>query len=148
MRFAAILCLTLSIVGCSQDATTSLPTLPTPPVATPQPTPPPTLPPGPWPPPTHFVLWGYVVSPSGQCIEGATVGVVKGPALVGHTATQKLPCDVPQLTGGFSFDEHVPIDVVGGMTYRVSAPGYVSQVLTLPPDYWNYLTFTLVPTGP
>ena len=92
-------------------------------MATPPPTPPP-------PQPSNLVaLWGIVVDPSGECIEGATVEVVAGPVLVGQKATQRLPCDLTRSTGGFEFDEGVPMG--GEMTLRASAPGYASQVRTV-----------------
>jgi hypothetical protein len=49
MRFAPILCLTLSIFGCSESSTQRSPTGPTPPVTTPPPQPkPPLYPPESW----------------------------------------------------------------------------------------------------
>jgi hypothetical protein len=101
MRFASIICVTLSIVGCS-DSTQRSPTVPTPPA---QPSPP-QPPPQPSPHPSNRVtLWGIVVDPSGVCIEGATVEVIAGPVLVGQKAMQTLPCNLVVGTGGFWFEE-------------------------------------------
>ena len=143
MRFASLMCLTLSILGCSEISTPRSPTVPTPRVATPPPTPPPSpLPPQ----PSNLVaFWGIVVGPSGECIEGATVEVVAGPLLVGQKATQRLPCDLTRFTGGFEFDESVPMGVP--MTLRASAPGYVSRVQTVEMVWWELLRLTLVPTA-
>ena len=145
MRFTSILCLTLSILGCSESSTPRSPTVPTPPVATLAPTPPPT----PLPSQSNLVaLWGIVTEPSGECIEGATVDVVAGPVLVGQTATQRLPCDLTRFSGGFEFDEGVPVAMVDEITLRASAPGYVSQEQNLSRWAWDrILTFTLVPTA-
>jgi hypothetical protein len=119
MRLTSIICLTLSILGCSEKGTQRPPTVPTPPVATPPP-------PSPGPPPSSnlVVLWGYVVDPSGVCIEGATVEVVGGPMLLGQHAAQTTPCDSASLTGGFWFDEGVLPAI--RMILRASAPGYLS----------------------
>jgi hypothetical protein len=138
LRFASTLGLTLSILGCSESSTQRSPTAPTPPTATPPP-----------PQPSNLVtLWGIVVDPSGECIEGATVEVVAGPVLVGQKATQQLPCDLTRFTGGFQFDDPVHVNVWEAMTLRASAPGYVSQEQNLSQWPWDrILTFTLVPTG-
>jgi hypothetical protein len=96
--------------------------------------------------PSNLVaFWGIVVDPGGVCIEGATVEVVAGPVLVGQKATQRLPCDLTRFTGGFEFDEGVPMGIE--MTLRASAPGYVSQVRTVEIVWWELLRLTLVPTG-
>jgi hypothetical protein len=142
MRFASMICLTLSISGCSQSGGTQRsPTAPSSPAAA--------TPPMPAPPPQSsnlVVLWGYVVTPSGECIEGATVEVVAGPVLVGQKATQKTPCDSVRLTGGFWFDDAVPC--CAEMTLRASSPGYVSRAQTIIP-YSETIdrTLTLVPSG-
>ena len=144
MRFASIICLTLSICGCSPTAPT--PPAP-PPVATPPPAPPP-APPAPAPPPSNMAsLWGIVVDPSGVCIEGATVEVVGGRALLGQRVLQITPCDHTRFTGGFEFD-NVPLADVDEMILRASAPGYVSREKPagVPWDGTNR-RFTLVPTG-
>lgn len=143
LRFTPILCLTLSILGCSESSTQRSPTAPTPPVATPPPmaAPPPQ-------PSNLVVVWGVVVDPSGDCIEGATVEVVAGPVLVGQRATQRLPCDLVRYSGGFEFDDPVHVNMWEEMTLRASAPGYVSQEQHLSQWPWDrILTFTLVPTG-
>lgn len=77
MRFTSIICLTLSILGCSQNSPQRSPTMPTPVVTTPPPQPTPR----PQPPSTKIGLVGHVVTPSGECIEGATVEVVAERAL-------------------------------------------------------------------
>jgi len=138
MRFASIICLTLSIFGCSQNSAQRSPTAPSPPVATPPP------PPSPPPQPSNrYALWGVVVTPSGVCIEGATVEVVGGPELLGEKVTQTLPCDLRRSTGGFEFDD-VPIAI---MILRASAPGYFSREQTVETGLLEIITFTLVPTG-
>ena len=141
MRFSFIICLTLSIFGCSENRTPRSPTAPTPPRPTaPQPTPPP--------PSTLIQVWGYVVTSSGECIEGATVEVVSGPILLGQKATQTTPCDRTNLRGGFVFDEGVPGGAWDELTLRASAPGYVSQEQNLSQWPWDTIpTFTLVRTG-
>lgn len=136
MRFAAIICLTLSIVGCSQNNTQRSPTAPTAPVATSPPPPPP-----PQQPSNRYALWGVVVTPSGVCIEGATVEVVSGPELLGQKVTQTLPCDLRRSVGGFEFDDVPPAT----MSLRASAPGYVSQEQTVEPGLLEIITFTLAP---
>jgi hypothetical protein len=90
-------------------------------------------------------LWGIVVTPSGICIEGATVEVVGGPVLLGQKATQTTPCDLTRFSGGFMFDEAVPAAIE--MTLRASAPGYVSQEQTVETGSEGIITFSLVPTG-
>ena len=159
MRFASILCLTLSTLGCSEHITQRSPTVPTSPVSTstPQPNSPrPASPQLPAPPPyDKIVVMGFVVNPSGECIKGATVEVMdivllphtvsKVPRdLLGKKATQ--PCDSPFLGGGFGFDEGAPPDVE--VHLRASAPGYVSKQQTIIP-YTETIdrTITLVPTG-
>jgi hypothetical protein len=138
MRFASTLCLTLSILGCSESSTQRSPTAPTPPVATPLPPQPSNL----------VVLWGIVVDPSGVCIEAATVEVVGGPVLLGQKVTQTTPCDLTRFSGGFEFDDPVHLNIWEEMTLRASAPGYVSQEQNLSQWPWDrILTFTLVPTG-
>ena len=136
MRFASVICLTLSILGCSQDSTQRSPTAPTPPVAA---LPPPALPP---PPSNRYALWGVVVTPSGACIEGATVEVVGGAELLGQKVTQTVPCDLARFTGGFEFDDVPPAT----MTLRASAPGYVSREQIIETGLLEVITFTLVPT--
>ena len=105
-----------------------------------------TPPPPPSPPPqpsNRYALWGVVVTPSGVCIEGATVEVVGGPELLGEKVTQTLPCDLRRSTGGFEFDD-VPIAI---MILRASAPGYFSREQTVETGLLEIITFTLVPTG-
>jgi hypothetical protein len=158
MRFASILCLTLSILGCSENFTQRSPTVPTSPVTpSPQPTSPqPASPQRPAPPPyDKVVLWGFVVNPSGECIKGATVEVIdlvlrphtlsEPPRyLLGQKATQ--PCESPILGGGFGFDDGAPPDVE--VHLRASAPGYVSKVqIIIPYSETIDRTITLVPTG-
>ena len=132
-----MICLTLSILGCSQGSTQRSPTAPTPPVATPPPQPAPPAP------SNRYALWGVVVTSSGVCIEGATVEVVEGPELLGVRVAQTLPCDLRRSTGGFGFDDVPP----AMMTLRASAPGYVSQEQTIEPGLLEIVTFTLVPTA-
>ena len=138
MRFASIICLTLSILGCSQNSTQRSPTAPTPPVATSPP--PPALPPQPS---NRYALWGVVVTPSGVCIEGATVEVVGGPELLGQKVAQTLPCDFRRTTGGFEFDDVPPAT----MSLRGSAPSYASQEQGIETGLLETITFTLVPRG-
>lgn len=138
MRFAFMMCLTLSTLGCSQDSTQRSPTAPTSPVATPAPQPAPPAQPS-----NRYALWGVVVTSHGVCIEGATVEVVAGPELLGVRVAQTLPSDLRRSTGGFEFDDVPPAT----MTLRASAPGYVSQEQTIEPGLLEIITFTLVPTG-
>ena len=159
MRIASILCLTSSILGCSENIVQRSPTGPTPPVTIPPPqptSPQPASPQRPAPPPyDKVVLWGYVLTSSAECITGATVEVtdiVLPPGtlsevprnLLGQKATQS--CDSPRLGGGFEFDEGAPPDIE--VTLRASAPGYVSKTQTVIP-YTETIdrTITLVPTG-
>ena len=146
MRFGSILCLTLSILGCSEHSTPGSPTVPTPPAtpAPPAPAPPPTPPPQ-----SNLIgIWGIVVDPGGECIEGATVEVIRGPVLVGQTATQRLPCDLTRFSGGFSFPEGAPPVMWDEGRLRASAPGYISQEQNLSDWPWDrIMTFTLIPTG-
>lgn len=142
MRFTSIICLTLSILGCSQNSPQRSPTMPTPVVTTPPPQPTPR----PQPPSTKIGLVGHVVTPSGECIEGATVEVVGGEGLVGQKVAQRTPCDPVRSAGGFVIN----IDKVffGSLpiTVRASAPGWHSQERTM--DYTLEATrITLVPTG-
>lgn len=138
MRFASIACLTCMLFGCSEKA----PTAPTPPVAAPPPTT--TVPPQ----SNSIQFWGYVVTPSGDCIEGATVEGVGGPVLRGQKATQVTPCDRARLRGGFVFEEGVHASVWGDVTVRASAPGFVSQDQSLAQWSWDVVpTFTLTPIG-
>ena len=142
MKFASMICLTLSVVGCSETGTPRSPTVPTPPpVATP---------PQPTPPQSNLIaIWGYVVTPGGECIEGAIVEVVAGPTL-GQKAAQKTPCNLTRYNGdGFMFDEGVPAGDWGDIRLRASAPGYVSREYNLSQWPWDVIaTLTLVPTGP
>jgi hypothetical protein len=126
MRFASMLCLTLSILGCSENSPQRAPTAPTVPVTTPPPTPPP--------PSNKIGLLGFVVTPSGDCIEGATVEVVGGEGLVGSKATQRTPCDPVRLTGGFLIGD-VPVASMP-ITVRASALGWRSQEETIDCVKW------------
>ena len=141
MRFASVMCLTLSILGCSERSTPRSPMVPPPPVNPSPPQPPPQPPP---PPSNRVTLWGIVVDPGGGCIEGATVEVMAGPVLVGQKAMQTLPCDLVRGTGGFWFEEGAPVAIE--LTLRASAPGYVSREQTIEVDWVDALRLTLVPT--
>jgi hypothetical protein len=93
-------------------------------------------------------VWGYVVSPSGECIEGATVEVVGGPVLLGQKVTQTTPCDATRFGGGFMFDEGVHPSVYEQVKLRASARGYLSQEQSLADWPWDRIsTFTMVPAG-
>jgi hypothetical protein len=148
MRFASIIFLTLSILGCSPNSTQRSPTAPTPPVATS----PPVATPTPAAPPRQssnlLHLWGCVVDPSGVSIEGATVEVVRGPVLLGEKATQTTACDLTRFSGGFHFDEAVHVNDWDQMTLRASAPGHIPQEQNLSQWGWSRVpTFTLVPVA-
>jgi len=140
MRFASMIFMTLSILGCSETSTPRPPTFPSPPVSTPSPQP--------TPPQSNLIaIRGFVITPIGECIEGATVEVVAGPT-TGQKATQKLPCDTARYSGGFLFDEGVPAGDWGEIWLRASAPGYVSQEYNLSQWPWDVVArLTLHPTG-
>jgi hypothetical protein len=110
MRLAVIFSTALILSGCSQDSTQQSPTVPSPPVETA---------------PQLVNLRGVVVSPGGNCIEGALVEVVSGQA-VGQKVMQSTPCDAwdDYFSGGFIFKDLTP-DVA--MTLRASAPGWGTQ---------------------
>jgi hypothetical protein len=75
--------------------------------------------------------------------------VVRGPARLGEKVTQTLPCDVPNVSGGFFFGP-VPEKAWDGgeMVLRVSAPGYVSLDQNLAEVGWFAVpTFTLALMG-
>lgn len=133
MKLTVVLLAGVVVSACS----VATPTSPDyrPPLATPPPQPSNNL----------VALWGIVVTPSGVCIEGATVEVVGGPVLLGQKATQTTPCDLTRFSGGFMFDEAVPAAIE--MTLRASAPGYVSQEQTVETGSEGIITFSLVPTG-
>ena len=75
-------------------------------------------------------LWTMVVDPTGVCIVGATVEVVRGQGL-GQTITQTTPCDAWAYDGGVLFKDLTPgVE----MTLRASASGYASQERTVVPS--------------
>ena len=81
-----------------------------------------------------------VVDPSGVCIVGATVRVVRGQR-VGSSATQAKPCD-KWSAGGVAFSDLTPgVD----MAVRAAAPGYVEQEQVIIPTVGEQHTnlFTL-----
>jgi hypothetical protein len=147
MRFASVICLAMSMLGCSENSTPRPPTTPTPSVTTPSPTPSPreTFPE----PQSNLVaIWGYVVTPGGDCIEGATVEVVGGPILVGQKTTQRTPCDFARFGGGFMFDEGAHPNHWAHIRLRASAPGYTSEEQILADWPWDLVpTFTLAQAG-
>ena len=140
MKRYVLLSVTLLSLACGDEPTSPTASMPPaatlPPVATPLP-----------PQPSRLVaLWGIVVDPSGACIEGATVEVLAGPALLGQKATQITPCDLSRFSGGFMFDEAV--DCCLPMTLRAVAPGYIPRVQTFEPYSLDRIhRFTLVPAG-
>jgi hypothetical protein len=100
--------------GCSQDNTQRSPTVPSPPVETA---------------PRLVNLLGIVIDPHGDCVEGVIVEVVSGQAL-GQKVTQSTPCDRWDFGGGFIFKDLTP---GVAMTFRASAPGWVTQEKTFVP---------------
>ena len=85
MRFASILFLTLSILGCSESSTQGPPTGPTPPVTTPPPTPPP-QPKPPTYPPESWTLTASVTSVTPHPCWRDLTGLTSDFALIVHRA--------------------------------------------------------------
>jgi hypothetical protein len=121
LRLVLVISVTLILFGCSEESAQRLPTAPSPPVQTASPPPPPSD--------SLAWLWGFVVAPSGGCIEGATVQVVGGQGL-GQSITQTTPCDAWAYDGGFEFKDLTP---GVAMTLRASAPGWSTQENTFVP---------------
>ena len=138
MKFALIIFVSLTLLGCSQQGAQSfLPTAPGPPTPTSSPVPVPAPPAG-----SLTFLWGMVVDESGVCIVGATVQVVHGQG-VGQSITQVTPCDAWSYDGGVMFRDLTP-DVE--MTLRASAPGYAAQEKTVVPSLGGQMAVLFVPS--
>jgi hypothetical protein len=119
VKFALVLVVTASSIGCSPDSGQRSAIAPTPPVTTPVPTPTPG---------SLASLSGYVVDDQ-LCVEGATVQVVAGQG-VGRSVAQTTPCSIWDYGGGFSFTDLTP---GVAMTLRASAPRYTPFEKTVTP---------------
>jgi len=108
MRFALLVLATLTLVGCSQDS-------PQPSPVAPSPSPAPTAGPG-----YSAFVFAMVVEDSGNCLDGATIQVVRGQS-AGLSVQQTTPCDVWDADGGVWFSNLVP---GAAMTLRATAPGW------------------------
>jgi hypothetical protein len=128
MKVALLFIVSLAVLGCSQEGTRTIPVPPGPsPVS---PAPPPPAPPPPVPTPGSLkMLWGAVISPTGECIEGATVEVVGGQRL-GDRLTQTTPCGAWDFDAGFQFHN---LTAGQEMTLRASAPGWRTAEKTIVP---------------
>ena len=138
MKFALIIFVSLTLLGCSQDSTqNSLPTAPSPPILAASPVPIPAPPAG-----SLTFLWGMVVDESGVCIVGATVQVVSGQSL-GQSMTQITPCDAWSYDGGVMFRDLTPgVE----MTLRASASGYAAQQKTVVPSLGGQMAVLFAPS--
>jgi len=68
-----------------------------------------------------------IVKESGECIEGATVRVVRGQR-TGESRTQTTPCATWDIEGGFEFRGLTPgVEI----TLRASATGYADEEQTV-----------------
>jgi hypothetical protein len=138
VKFALIIFVSLTLLGCSQQGARSvLPTAPSPPIPTASPVPVPAPPAG-----SLTFLWGMVVDESGVCIVGATVQVVNGQGL-GQSITQVTPCDAWSYDGGVMFRGLTP-DVE--MTLRASAAGYAAQEKTVVPSLGGQMAVLFAPS--
>jgi hypothetical protein len=75
-------------------------------------------------------VWGLVVDETGLCIVGATVQIV-GSQGVGEPVMQSTPCDAWADRGGV-----IVKNLASGVptTFRVSAPGFVTQDTSVVPS--------------
>jgi hypothetical protein len=137
MKFALIIFVSLTLLGCSHESTqSSLPTSPGPPIPTASPVPTP-APAG-----SLTFLWGMVVDGSGVCIVGATVQVVSGQGL-GQSMRQTTPCDAWSYDGGVMFRDLTPgVE----MTLRASASGYDAQEKTVAPSLGGQMAVLFTPS--
>ena len=127
MKVALLFTVSLVILGCSQDGTRSIPVPPAPSPVSPVPPPPA---PSPVPAPGSLaMLWGAVISPTGECIESATVEVIRGQRL-GDRITQTTPCAAWDFSAGFRFQN---LTAGQEMTLRASAPGWRTGEKTVVP---------------
>jgi hypothetical protein len=126
VKFALALVVTLPLGGCSRDNTQWLSAASAPLVSISSPAPTPTS------------EWGFVVDPSGACIEGATVQVVRGQS-VGQSASQTTPCDAWSYGSGFALNDLVPgVE----MTIRASARGWSTCEKTVVPPTTAIITLS------
>lgn len=127
MKIAGTILVAMIVLGCGEY---------TPPPFAP-------TPPSPPPPDNRLVsLWGMVIAPSGVCVEGATVSVVRGQAL-GQSAEQSTPCDAWADSGGFEF-RNLRSGVE--MTLRATAPGYAAKEVTVVPVSGPQSAFLIEPS--
>ena len=75
-------------------------------------------------------LWALVIDPSGKCIPGATLTVVRGQDS-GTVVTPDANCDVWSYSGGYTFENLMPLVP---MTLRASAAGYADNEQTVTPE--------------
>ena len=79
-----------------------------------------------------------MVDPSGVCIDGATVQVVRGQR-VGQSVAQTTPCDAWSYGNGFALDDLMPgIE----MTLRASARGWSTCEKTVVPPTTVIITLS------
>jgi hypothetical protein len=123
MRFVLIAVATLTLSGCSEEATERIPTAPSLPV---EPVP---QPPSPEASPRRTFVWVVVISEFGGCVPSATVEIVRGQGL-GRKVTQADDCSYwdPDYNAVFN-------DLMEGqeLTLRASAPGYTAAEMTVVP---------------
>ena len=87
-------------------------------------------------------VWAVVVDQTGVCIAGATVQIVRGPA-VGQIITQTGPCDAWWYDDGIFFKGLTPgLEI----TLRASAPGYAPQEKTIVPSPGSQMTVVFAPS--
>ena len=113
MKVGPALCAAFTLFGCSSCGST--PTAPMPPVEGASAAPTPSA--------STISLWGFVVEPSGACVEDAIVEVVRGSAQ-GQRVAQETPCDAWSYGNGFVFRD---LTSGGEMTLRASAPGWSTE---------------------
>ena len=125
MRLALIVVTMLSAACSRESIPPGIPSAPspsTPPSPAPDPPAPAPAQPG--------ALWAMVISPTGGCIDGATLQVIAGGAVV-QSGTQTDDCSVWDYGGGFLFKSLTAgVDV----TLRASAPGYIGKDQTATPE--------------
>ena len=116
------------VSGCTSQS------LPTAPAATQNQTPAPVVPETP-------SVSGMIIEPSGACVANATVEVIAGQA-VGDKAVQKGLCSHWDPYDGFVFKNLTPGIP---LTLRISAEGYVTTIVTLPPTLTPWIVLEWLP---
>ena len=125
-RATTVLVVLLATSGCSDV----MPKITEPPIVRTDPTP-------------TASLWTVVFNRNGECINGATLTVVRGQDS-GTVVTQDSNCDLWDRAGGYTFDKLPPFVPI---TIRASATGYIDSAKTATPDLHNVadLVFALSP---